>query len=116
MDFPARTPPPPYYAVVFTNTRTAEDPAGYAAAAGRMVELASGRPGCLGVESVRDADGRGVTVSYWTDLDAIAGWRDDAEHAEAQRLGHEKWYEAFELRICRVERAYGFDRREGRAP
>ena len=50
MDGFARTPRPPYYAVIFTSLRTAGDD-GYGATADRMVELAAGQPGYLGVET-----------------------------------------------------------------
>ncbi len=100
----ARTPEPPYYAVIFTNQRTESDD-GYGAMADRMVELAAEQPGFLGVESVRD--GLGITVSYWKSLEAIKHWKQNAEHKEAQRLGHEKWYASFKLRIAKVERDYG---------
>ena len=102
----ASTPEPPYFAVIFSSQRTAGD-AGYGAMADRMVELASVQPGFLGVESARDAAGFGLTVSYWRDEAAIAAWKAHAEHAEARRLGRERWYGAFQLRICRVEREYG---------
>jgi heme-degrading monooxygenase HmoA len=101
----ARTPEPPYYAVIFTSTRTAVDE-GYEAVAGRMVELAALQPGFLGVESTRGADGLGITVSYWSSLEAIAAWKSQAEHRIAQTNGHRKWYQHFETRIARVERAY----------
>jgi heme-degrading monooxygenase HmoA len=101
----ARTPEPPYYAVVFTSTRTSVDD-GYGDVAARMVELASRQPGFLGVESARGADGLGITVSYWSSLEAIAAWKAQGEHRIAQSLGHAKWYEHFETRIARVERAY----------
>ena len=110
MDPLARTPPPPYYAVVFTSVRTGEDAAGYAATAERMVELASGRAGFLGIESVRDANGVGITVSYWNSLDAIRAWHADAEHRLAQAQGRAKWYARFRLRVCRVEQEYDFTR------
>ncbi len=100
----AQTPEPPYYAVIFTNHRTEVDE-GYGAMADRMVELAADQPGFLGVESVRD--GLGITVSYWESLEAIKHWKQNAEHKEAQRLGHEKWYASFKLRIAKVERDYG---------
>jgi len=100
----ARTPTPPYYAVIFTSLRTPGDD-GYAAMAGRMVALAAQQPGFLGVESARD--GLGITVSYWADLESIAAWKANAEHLRAQRLGHEKWYAGFKTRIARVERDYG---------
>jgi heme-degrading monooxygenase HmoA len=110
MDPLARTPPPPYYAVVFTSVRSDEDAAGYAATAARMVELASGRPGFLGIESARDANGVGITVSYWSSLDGIRAWHADAEHRLAQAQGRVKWYARFRLRVCRVEREYDFAR------
>lgn len=100
----AQTPEPPYYAVIFSNRRTEGDH-GYAEMADRMVELAAEQPGFLGIESVRD--GLGITVSYWDSLDAIRNWKRNAEHREAQRLGHEKWYSTFKVRIAKVERDYG---------
>jgi heme-degrading monooxygenase HmoA len=101
----ARTPEPPYYAVIFTSRRTPVDE-GYAAVADRMVELAARQSGFLGVESTRGADGLGITVSYWATLADIAAWKAQGEHRVAQSLGMQKWYAAFETRIARVERAY----------
>ena len=103
----ASTPEPPYYAVIFTSRRTAGD-RGYAAAAERMVELASRQAGFLGIESVRDESGEGITVSYWRALEDIESWRRDEEHLSAQRAGRATWYAEFRLRICRVERQSAF--------
>jgi heme-degrading monooxygenase HmoA len=102
----ARTPEPPYYAVIFTSQRTEVDD-GYGAMGDRMVELAAQQPGFLGVESVRDASGLGITVSYWSSIEAIAAWRAHAEHRVAQASGRKKWYAHFETRVARVERAAG---------
>src|SRR5262249_40617116 len=99
----ARTPRPPYYAVVFSSVRTEGQHAEYGAMADRMVELAARQPGFLGVESARDGDGVGITVSYWDSLEAIRAWGRVAEHRVAQALGREAWYESFRLRVCRVE-------------
>src|SRR5207237_9643556 len=103
-------PHPPYDAVILTSARAAADDAGYAAAAERMVELASARPGFLGIESVRGAAGVGITVSYWRTLEDIDGWRKEVEHRLVQQQGRAKWYDRFALRVCKVERAYGFVR------
>ena len=84
----AATPAPPYYAVIFTSTLSADD-TDYAAMATRMFELAAEQPGFLGLESARE--NVGITVSYWRDLAAIAAWKANAEHREAQRLGRERW-------------------------
>lgn len=99
-------PEPPYYSVIFSSQRTPGEN-GYGSMADRMVELAAGQSGYLGVESVRGADGFGITVSYWASLEAIAAWRSHAEHRIAQERGKTQWYQHYELRIACVERAYG---------
>ncbi len=104
----ARTPKPPYWVVVFTSIRSPEDDEGYAQTADEMVRLAAEQPGYLGVDSVRDASGVGITASYWESEEAIRAWKAVADHQTAQRHGKEKWYRAFEMRIGRVERAYSF--------
>lgn len=103
---PARTPPPPYYAVIFTSLRTAGD-RGYGQMAGRMVELAAQQPGFLGIESARDESGLGITVSYWSSEEAIAAWKANAEHQVAQETGRRVWYSDYQLRVARVERDHG---------
>ncbi len=103
----SKTPKPPYYAVIFTSKRSSADAAGYDVTAARMIELASQQPGFLGVESVRGADGLGITVSYWASLESVAAWKAHAEHKLAQEMGKQVWYEQYELRIAKVERAYG---------
>ena len=103
----AQLPAPPYYAVVFSSTRNAQDEAGYAQAAERMLVLAAQQPGYLGVESTRGEDGFGITVSYWDSEAAIKAWKQQAEHAATRAHGREHWYDHFELRIAKVERAYG---------
>jgi heme-degrading monooxygenase HmoA len=105
----ARTPKPPYYAVIFTSVRTPGDQ-GYAETSDRMVELSSQQPGFLGMESVRAVDGTGITVCYWESADAIAAWKAQAEHLVAQRRGRQDWYEHYEVRVARVERVSNFDR------
>jgi heme-degrading monooxygenase HmoA len=104
----ANTPEPPYWAVIFTAVRQdAED--GYAELAHRMDELAAQQPGYLGIESVRGADGTGITVSYWDSEESIRNWKANLEHRVAQRKGHEGFYKAWFTRVCKVERAYSFE-------
>ena len=102
----AKLPKPPYYAVIFSSKRRDGDH-DYARTAQRMEELVAQQPGFLGVESMRGVDGFGITVAYFESEAAIAGWRDNAEHAAARERGRNQWYEHFELRVARVERAYG---------
>ena len=95
----------PYYAVIFTNTRTSVDD-GYTEMATAMEALAKEQPGYLGFESARD--GLGIAVSYWESLEDIAAWKAVAEHQLAQKQGRNKWYSWYKVRICRVEREYEF--------
>lgn len=101
----AVTPEPPYYAVIFTNQLSDND-AGYEAMGKKMFELALEQPGCLGVESTRDTAGVGITVSYWESEESIAAWKAQSQHMAAQQSGMDRWYEHYELRVAKVERAY----------
>jgi heme-degrading monooxygenase HmoA len=101
----AKTPDPPYYAVIFTSIRTKED-RGYGAVADRMLSLAAAQPGFLGAESLRDENGFGITVSYWANEEAIAAWKLHAQHKLAQEMGKSLWYSNYCVRIAKVERAY----------
>ncbi|SNR75088.1 Heme-degrading monooxygenase HmoA [Lutibacter agarilyticus] len=103
----ATTPKPPYYAVIFSTLRTEVDE-GYLETAQRMEELAKQQEGFLGIESARSEVG--ITVSYWKSLEAILKWRNNAEHSLAREKGKELWYKTYQLRICKVERAYGFEK------
>ena len=101
----AKTPTPPYYAVIFSSTRTdIED--GYEKMTNEMIELASQQPGFLGVEGARE--GLGITISYWDSLEAIKNWKANSEHLQAQQKGRIHWYKAYKTRIALVERDYGF--------
>jgi heme-degrading monooxygenase HmoA len=104
MDLPAQTPEPPYYAVIFTSIRN-DAANGYTETAREMVELASTQPGFLGYESAREEIG--ISVSYWSSLEAIAAWKENLAHRCAQGRA-KQWYKTFRVRVCRVEREYGF--------
>ena len=99
----AKTPEPPYYAVIFTSTQSA-DTEGYSAMAEQMVALAEQQPGYLGIESARQDVG--ITVSYWRDLESIKHWKNNATHLVAQETGKSRWYENYTTRIALVERDY----------
>lgn len=96
---------PPYYAVIFTTVRT-EVEEGYSETAKEMEVLAAQQKGFLGIEHARS--NLGITISYWDSLDAIALWKQDIAHTVAREKGREKWYQQYQLRICKVERSYGF--------
>ena len=96
---------PPYYAVIFT-TKMTDNLENYIETAQKMEDLAKLQKGYLGIESARSEIG--ITVSYWQKLDDITNWKNNIEHTEVRNLGREKWYKQYQLRICKVEREYGF--------
>lgn len=110
----ARLPRTPCYAVIFSSRRSEGDDEDYQAASMRMLELAATQPGYLGVESARGADGFGITVSYWASEDAIRAWKRHADHADIRRRGRDAWYRHFEVRVAKLERAYGREYGGGR--
>ena len=97
----------PYYAVIFTSTLS-EQKKGYDAMANTMELLAKQQPGFLGMDTARSE--MGITISYWEDLNAIALWKSNLDHKNAQKLGKEKWYQTYKVRICRVEKEYSFEK------
>ena len=102
---PARTPEPPYTAVIFTSVRTDGDDEAYAETSAAMEKLAREQPGYLGIESAREQ--LGITVSYWQTAADAKAWKAVAEHRLAQRLGREQWYRTYRVRVATVERDYG---------
>lgn len=100
---------PPYVAVIFRSLRTPVE-ADYAETAERMVAMAARQPGYLGHWSARDAQGRGVTISYWVDEASAIAWRDVAEHRAVQERGAREWYEAYATEVAVVTRAHARER------
>ncbi|MDU2065815.1 MAG: antibiotic biosynthesis monooxygenase [Sporomusaceae bacterium] len=100
----AKTPEAPYYAVIFTSVMSDQDLDSYNRIGDELIKAVEGQPGFLGIESVRDASGVGITVSYWDSLEAIEQWKNDQKHLVAQKKGSEVWYKNFATRICKVER------------
>ena len=103
----AKTPEPPYYAVIFSSLRT-EEIEGYAEMADLLVELASKQEGFMGIESARNE--LGITVSYWKDLESIRKWKQHTDHVIAQKKGRTDWYKHYKTRIAKVERDYEFEK------
>lgn len=95
----------PYYAVIFTSTRTEGDN-GYAEMANAMEILAKTQDGFISIDSARNDVG--ITVSYWKTLEAIKNWKQQTDHLVAQKKGVQDWYSWYNVRICKVEREYDF--------
>ncbi len=97
----------PYYTVIFTSTQT-DDTEGYSEMAEKMETLARQQEGFIGIESARNTIG--ITVSYWESLEAIKNWKANTEHLLAQQKGREQWYNWYNVKICKVEREYEYEK------
>ncbi len=95
----------PYYAVIFTSTQT-KNTEGYQEMSEQMEVLAKQQKGFLGVDSAKNEVG--ITVSYWTNLEAIKNWKQNTDHLLAQKKGIKEWYNWYNVKICKVEREYEF--------
>ena len=73
-----------------------------------QLNLAAQQPGYLGYESAGEE--HEISVSYWQSLQAITGWKQQAEHLVGQRRGRTQWYSQYRVRVCKVEREYSFSR------
>ena len=102
-------PPPGSIAVIFVSRRTAEDEAGYAAAAAEMEAAVRSSPGFIGMESAaRSEDGTGITICYWEDEAGVAPWRAHERHIEVRQEGRRRWYDWYKVTVARVDRGYGW--------
>jgi len=98
----------PYYAVIFTSTHHTLDEE-YDGLDDFLIDLAEKSGGFLGMDSARS--GLGISVSYWQTIEDILRWRQNADHKVAIQKGIDKWYEHYNVRICKVERNYEFTRK-----
>ena len=86
-----------------------------------MESMARQQPGFLAFEWVSqpatanggpEGEVQSMSVSYWVSDEDIKNWKRVLEHRGAQARGKKEWYCRFELRVCRVERAYGWTKKE----
>jgi heme-degrading monooxygenase HmoA len=97
-------------AVIFIAQRTKADDDGYAKASAAMDRLARQQPCYAGMDSVRDIDGLGITVSYWQNDAAAKAWRDNAEHTAIREQGRDIWYSSYSLHVAALSRSYDWNK------
>lgn len=101
---------PPFHAVIFVSQRTPGDN-GYGDESARMVAMVKEQPGFIGMEAVRGADGKGITVAFFESDEAIRHWGRVEEHRSAQSSGRANWYESYQIYYSRVERIKSWTKR-----
>lgn len=96
-------------AVIFTSQRTKEID-NYSETNDMLEAMAAELPGFIKTEWSRNADGFGISISYWKTMEDARNFKLIPEHLMAQQNGRDKWYEWYNVKVCSVEREYGFQK------
>ena len=68
----------------------------------RMREIAVAMPGYMSHKGFWAEDGERVTIVEFESEETQRAWRMNATHIEAQRLGRQQYYEAYDIQVCTV--------------
>jgi heme-degrading monooxygenase HmoA len=96
--------------VILFRSKLVDAPEGYAEMAQEMTALAKTMPGFIDMKLFKADDGERLTVVWWQDEETLKGWREQARHRLAQRVGRERWYEYYKLEVAEVMRQNAFQR------
>lgn len=77
-----------------------------------ILEAADGFVSIERFESITEP-GKYLSLSLWRDEDAVAAWRQTAEHRTAQAAGRAGVFRDYRLRVVSVIRDYGMTDRAG---
>ena len=80
------------------------DVAEYGQRAGKLYEIVAAMPGFRSIRDYAAEDGERMSVIEFDSHEALAAWREHAEHRIAQELGKEKYYTEYHLQICDLVR------------
>lgn len=94
---------------VFRSRLRREHEQEYTRVAAEMKALARAMPGFVSMKTFTAPDGERVSIVEFASQAAHDAWRDHPRHREAQDLGREKFYSAFRIQVCGVERDYAMD-------
>ncbi len=101
-------------AVIFEARPTAAGRAAYLDHAAALKPLLAQQDGFVSVErfqSLTEPD-KLLSLSFWRDEAAVRGWRELAQHREAQAAGRGGLFADYRLRVAHVVRDYGLSDRE----
>ncbi len=93
------------FAVIFT-ARLTKQLEGYDDAVSLLRNKLNGHEGFIGLESVADADGNEITISYWESEASIKRWKLDEDHQAIRYKHRTHWYRSFKVRIAQISREY----------
>ena len=94
-------------AVIFTSQRT-DVKDNYLETNDELEKIAATLPGFIKTQSAREPNGFGISVSYWETMEDAKQYKQIPTHLMAQQNGRDIWYEWYDVKVCKVERAYAF--------
>ena len=77
----------------------------------RMLELAVTMPGYISHKGFWADDGERVTIVEFESEEAQQAWRMHPEHIAAQRQGRQRFYAAYDIKVCSVLHDNHFERK-----
>jgi heme-degrading monooxygenase HmoA len=80
----------------------------------RMDALSREQPGFVSIESVRSADGRGITVCCWETLESLKEWKKTSSTAKPKRLAEKSGMIHITFVFARSKRNMVFNKEEKR--
>ena len=86
---------------------------GYLELAAALKEELQTMEGFISVERFESLvePGKLLSLSFWEDEDAVAGWRNQMHHRETQAKGRGGVFRDYRLRVASVMRDYGMENR-----
>lgn len=94
--------------VLFEVKPTKEGMDKYLSLAAMLKPLLSGFDGFIRAERFEslNEEGKLLSMSIWTDENAITRWRNTVEHRMSQKEGREKLFESYKITVCTPIRTY----------
>ena len=80
----------------------------YLKIASELKPMLENRDGFISIERFESLveEGKLLSLSFWQDEAAIARWRNEIEHRQAQKAGKEQLFERYRIRVASVVRDY----------
>ena len=95
---------------VFRSRLRPENEAEFQELAARLMQLAESMPGFVSYKLYVAADGERCSIVEFETHEQLLAWRELPEHRDAQRLGRERFYEAYTLHVAEPLRESRFAR------
>jgi heme-degrading monooxygenase HmoA len=101
---------PPVVITIFRSRLRPENEAEFHELAARMMRLAESMPGFISYKLYRSEDGERCSIVAFEFQEELLAWRNLPAHRDAQRIGLERFYHEYTLRVTEPIRESSFKR------